>query len=93
MNDREVMLIGGKFHRQKHRIKGGQYEIRVALPTDPMRYTNYMANEKLMEINVKYLTYKYHPIIVGNESLDNIFFLESINPMEWMLNLIKDYIR
>jgi hypothetical protein len=86
---REIILIGGKFHRQRMRIDDSQHVIRIPLIPEAKAH----ARLELEEFEpVKYIEYAQVASIFGEYVIPSNVFLESnMNPVEFIKNLVLDY--
>ena len=88
---REVTLIGGTHHRKKYTLNRGQQELQIP------RISPYIMMETIHPITyepIKFDIYIPFRISLGHiRDYDDFFILNTINQEEWLINLIKDYVR
>lgn len=87
-----IILIGGHFHRHKFEITPDQSIIRIA--KNPTLLAQYL--EKYIEpVEINYETYRKINSIFGEYGIfpENCFLHTEIDPVEFLKNLVKDYIR
>lgn len=89
---KEVILIGGKHHRERKTIEDRQHTIRIAHPV-PIRA---FSKEDFARIDpLEFDEYCSVSSIFGEYGIipDNVFLHKDLNPILFLTNLVKDYVK
>lgn len=87
---RNIILIGGKFHRKRMRIDDHQHVIKIPIVPEIKARTRL----ELEEFEpMKYIEYAQVASIFGEYGIipHNVFLESNMNPVEFIKNLVLDY--
>ena len=89
---REIILIGGKFHRQRIRIDDSQHVIKMPIVPEARAFSR-LKLESFEE--VEYIEYAQVSSIFGGFGIipPNLFFEKEMDPVDFIKNLVLDYTR
>jgi hypothetical protein len=92
--NKEVILIGGKFHRKRVMIDANSHSHIMAIPPQLDTYVK-IANLMAIPVEVETVTYKEVGSIFGEYGVipSNVFLEENIDPLLFLRNLVLDYVK
>ena len=98
MTTKKVTLIGGKFHRHKIEIPSNDWEVKMPISPSLGMFSlnkNIPMSDYIDLANIEIEEYAHSDCILGEFGIfpDNVFLYKKTNILEFLRNLVLDYVR